>query len=191
MTRWSPRSPIRRRRIRGHAWILGAILLGLVPATATATVIRGQDVAEYTYAYDDCGFDVEVEGMFASPRSKARVGTGPDLGAFFGHDVYVRTETHTRVDTGGVLILTTRALLHEVSARQVDGTVFEFTRMDVGALTTVTDADGAVLAKDRGIVRMTYLLDTLGDETPGGTFLGVTSETFHGAFRADLCALFP
>jgi hypothetical protein len=188
--------PRQQAASRGRARTLAPLLAALagvltMAPIATGTVIRGEDISNYSYGYDDCGFTVEVVGQFSSPRSMARVGTGPDASAFFGHDRYTRHETHTRVGTGDFLEIDSHGLLHEVSAQRVEGDVFEFTIIDVGGLATVRDADGAVVARDRGSITTVYLLDTGGDAIPGGDFLGVLSESHRGRFGADLCALFP
>ena len=154
-----------------------------------AEVLRGSDIGHYTASYD-CGFVMDVAGTFSSPRSMARVGKHDEASAFFGHDNYEQVEVHTRRDTGDFIVLSLSGLLHDVQATRVSGSVFEFTRIDVGRF-TVTDSEGAVIYQERGQIRKTVLFDTLGDDTTGGIPLAVLSEDLRGYFPDggfDTCA---
>ena len=170
--------------------ILALPMSGLALGSASATVLHGSDVASYSGSYEDCGFIVDVVGEFSSEHSMARLGKGDAASAFFGHDTYTCRETHTRRDTGKVLILTDRALIHDVRAERVDGSVFQFTTDNVGQF-MVTTQDGSIVSRDGGHIRTTYLFDTRGDSTPGGDFIEFLSEEFNGHFGDfDLCAAF-
>ncbi|CAN5865158.1 hypothetical protein BH24ACT6_BH24ACT6_19340 [soil metagenome] len=159
---------MRRVGALGATMLLGTgLFVGLPARPATAEVIRGSDVGEYGFSYDDCGFTVDVEGLFSSPRSMARVGRGADTSVFFGHDNYTITETHTRRGSAATLTITVHGLLRDVQATPVSRSVFQFTMMDV-AHAEATDEIDAVLGRENGQIRRVVLFDTLGDETPGG-----------------------
>ena len=173
------------------AHALGLVMLVLVSVDpAGAKVLKGSDVGPYEFSYGDCGFSVDVDGLFSSPKSMARVGTGDRASAFFGHDNYTLTETHTRRDTGAVLVIVVHGLLREVRATLVNGSIFEFTMLDVPHV-EFRDADGVRLGRENGQIRRVFLFDTLGDDTPGGVFLESLSEDFRGHFgRFDICSAF-
>ena len=42
------------------------------------------------------------------------------------------------------------------------------TTIFVGQPILIRDMSGRVVSRDRGVIRVTYLWDTLGDDTPGG-----------------------
>ena len=44
----------------------------------------------------------------------------------------------------------------------------------------IEDSSGHVVVRDRGMIRQTFLFDTLGDGVPGGEFLSDTSTVVHG-----------
>jgi hypothetical protein len=52
--------------------------------------------------------------------------------------------------------------------------------VDAGQPFVIEDAEGNVVVRDRGVVRHTYLFDTLGDGEPGGEFIGETQAAVHG-----------
>lgn len=168
--------------------LAGAALVSGGLETAQATVLRGSDVATYGGSYDDCGFTVDVAGEFSSPKSKARVGKHDDATAFFGHDNYTRVEVHTRRDTGTRLLIHVDAVVHDIQATRVDGSVFRLTTTDVGK-SEIQTGDGTIVYRDSGQIRRVYLLDTLGDSTPGGVLLELLSEDFRGNFpEFDFCS---
>ncbi|MEA2579453.1 MAG: hypothetical protein QOE83_345 [Actinomycetota bacterium] len=182
-------NPVRRRR-RRHAPLVGALAVmvgALSVAPVAAEVIRGSDISPYRFSYDDCGFTVDVDGVFSSPHSMARVGRHKDASAFFGHDRYMLTETHTRRGTDTEVVIVAHGLLHDVRVTRISGSVFEFTMMDVAH--TELYADGTLLGREDGQIRRTFLFDTLGDETPGGEFVELLTERFSGRFGGiDTCA---
>lgn len=75
-------------------------------APAGATVVDSGDYSDsYSFSYDDCGFDVLVEGT-ASGHFRIRAGKGKLDSAFFVNDNYSYTETHTNADTGAFITIT-------------------------------------------------------------------------------------
>jgi len=49
----------------------------------------------------------------------------------------------------------------------------------------VEDPDGSVIVRDRGVIRRSYLFDTLGNGQPGGDFIEETQAVVHGRTRAS------
>jgi hypothetical protein len=182
--------PFRRHRRRPAPLVVALAVMvgGLSVAPAAAEVIRGSDISPYQFSYDDCGFTVDVDGLFSSPRSFARVGRGDDASAFFGHDGYDITETHARRGTDTEVVIDDFGLVHDIRATRVSGSVFEFTTMDVTHAELHAD-DGTLLGREDGQIRRTFLWDTLGDDTPGGVLVELLTERFIGRFGGiDICA---
>jgi len=89
-------------------------------------------------------------------------------------------EVHTNTETGNWFVVRGNALYHEIRGTQVEGNIYEFTSIEAGQPFVIEDSSGHVVVRDRGMIRQTFLFDTLGDGVPGGEFLGVTSTVVHG-----------
>jgi len=173
--------------------LLGAVLALVAASTAAATKYDGgQYAGEDAYSYDDCGFWVDVAVSF-SGTFHLRTGKGKDASAFFLHDNYAYREVHTRRDTGETFILRGNGVFQETKATRIEGNVFEFTSINAGQPFVVTDSDGNILVRDRGVIREVLQFDTLGDDTPGGEFVAAISFEWHGPHPGldfDGCGLF-
>jgi hypothetical protein len=170
--------------------VMIALLAIAGPASAT-TILREHYSGSDTFSYSDCGFEVAGVVEF-SGVAHIRVGTGKDLNAFFAHDNYRFREVHTRVSTGDFFVVSGNGMFQETRATRVSGSIFEFSAVNAGQVFTVTDSSGNVVVRDRGVVRETILFDTLGDDTPGGTFIESVSLEFggpHPGFDFDTCTL--
>lgn len=180
--------------------MIGAVLTGLLvlfvtlPAAAQATIAeRGRFEDTFTDSYEDCGFLVTVEGSVSS-QYRFRQGKGDLATAFFLRANYSWEEVHTA--NGRSITLRGHAVFNETRARQVDGTIFEFRSIEAGQPFAVYDADGKLVLRDRGVIRTTYLYDTLGDDVPGGIPGEVVDLQIagpHPGFDLDwsvICALF-
>jgi len=173
---------------------LCAVLMALLVATSSASAAvvghehySGEDSFTYT-----CGeVLVEVEVQF-SGVAHLRVGKGKFESAFFLHDNYTVSEVHT--SEFGTLFVHGNGLFQETRATPVPGfdSRFLFSSVNSGQVFTLTDVDGNVLARDRGTVRQTILFDTLGDNTPGGTFIADVDFELagpHPGFFFDICSV--
>lgn len=163
----------RSRRLRVAISALGAVTAILLAAVmpATAKVIeRGTYSGEYSFSYDDCGFWVDVEGVFGG-TAHIRVGTGSDATAFFGHDNFWYQEVATRRGTTDGFTITGSGLFQETRATRVDGSVFTFSSIEAGQPFVLVDDEGTLQIRDRGVIRRTILFDTQGDDVPGGEWL--------------------
>ena len=153
--------------------VAACVALGAAPAGATVYE-KGHYSGTDSFSYSHCGFPVDVAVEF-SGVFRVREGKGKNAGAFFGHDNYSYREVHTNRDTGAWFVITGDGLFNETKARRVEGTVFEFRAIDAGQPFTVTDSDGNVVLRDRGVVRSTILFDVGNDNVPGGTLIRETS----------------
>lgn len=166
---------------------VAATLLGAAPATATV-IDRETFVDEpYSFSHDDCGFQVDVEGTFSS-KDHLRVGKGKTDTAFFGFSNYSFVETQTNPATGAFVTVKASATFHEIKARRVEGSIFEFDQVEAGRF-RMYDSDGRLLAFDRGNVHVSLLFDTQGDDVPGGIFIEETGVDVHGPHIDNFCEL--
>jgi hypothetical protein len=170
----------RTRGLIGLAVAVGAAMVFLT-AQALATVVdRGFYSDEpYSFSYDDCGFEVSVEGE-ASGHFRIRAGKGKTETAFFASDNYSYTETHTNVETGAFLTIKGNAIFNEIKATRVEGNIFEFEAVEAGQPFKLYDADGNLVARDRGSIHHHALFDTQGDDVPGGIQLEELPPEVHG-----------
>jgi len=168
-----------------------AALLVTGPPAGAAIFERSVYANHYEFSYDGCGFPVDVAGD-VELRYRIRTGTGPDEGAFFQQERYSFTETQTNPETGAFLTIERHGLSNEVKATRVSGSVFEFVAIDAGQPFSLYDANGDLVLRDRGSIRLRVVFDTLGDDEPGGEVVTEFEPTLHGphpAFGADWCAI--
>jgi len=177
-----------RVRILTIAGIAAAVtVLGGAPAGATV-IDRETFVDEpYSFSHDDCGFQIDVEGTFSS-KDHLRVGKGKADTAFFGFSNYSFVETQTNPETGAFVTVKANATFHEIKARRVEGSIFEFDQVEAGRF-RMYDSDGGLVAFDRGNVHVSLLFDTQGDDVPGGIFIEETGVDVHGPHIDDYCDL--
>ena len=171
--------------------VAAAALAAAVAAPAAATVVEKGRFTDETYAYGyDCGFPVEVTGV-ASGNFRLREGKNDDATLFFSLDRVAFQEIHTNPETGAWFSFRGRFLEAEPTGRRVDGSVFEVRGIKAGPLAIVEDSSGALVTRERGVVRSTILFDTGGDDVPGGTFIEEVSLEFGGphASFGDLCSI--
>jgi hypothetical protein len=170
-----------------------ALLAAAVPAQATV-----QDHEHYSDAFSDdfeaCGFRLHLDGV-ASGNARNRVGKGDLDTAYFGLNNYEFTVKITNTANGRFYTEWGDAVVRDVSATHVSGSIFQFTTVESGRPYNLSDANGNVLLRDRGAIRSTYLFDTEGDHPPGGIELDLIEERVSGPhsrfFMSDeeFCAL--
>jgi hypothetical protein len=146
-----------------------AVMACAVPAQAT---VINKEHYSFSDSFADviCGVpvrhDVAGSGVF-----HVRVGKGDLASAFFGVDNYEATSTLTNEANGNVVRIEHNGVVVDTTATHVSGSIFRFTTINAGQPIRIRDMTGRVVARDRGVVRETYLFDTLGDDTPGGLYL--------------------
>jgi hypothetical protein len=146
---------------------MAALAFGAVPAGAQI-VERERFVDTWgPETYNDCGFEIEVEGR-ATGRVQIRRGKGKTASAFFAHVRYSFRETHTNTETGEWFVVRGHAVFNEVKATRVEGNIFKFVAIEAGQPFVIEDSAGRVVVRDRGVIRYSILFDTLGDDEPGG-----------------------
>ena len=170
---------------RGRSCWLAAALVAVAtfvlgaPTAGAQIIERGSFTEPFTFAYDDCGFPVQVTGEFTS-RYRIRQGKGKTASAFFLHDRFSYREVHTNLLTGRSFVVRGNGLFNEIRARRVSGNVFEFTAIEAGQPFVMEDSAGNVVLRDRGVIRYRILFDTLGDNVPGGELIHEFEPSVHG-----------
>jgi hypothetical protein len=168
--------------------ILATMLVLALAMPARATVIHHEHFS-FSDSFPDviCGVsvrhDVEVSGV-----GHVRVGKRDLTTAFFGMENYFGIGTLTNEANGNFVMVEHNGLLHDTKATLVSGSVFRFTTIESGQPIRIRDMTGRVVARDRGVIRETYLFDTLGDDTPGGLYLerlGLQVSGPHSIFFGD------
>lgn len=170
--------------------VAAVLVFGGAPAGATV-VESGRYSDSYSFSYDDCGFDVLVEGT-ASGHFRIRAGKGKTDSAFFVNDNFSYTETHTNPDTGAFLTIKGNAVFNEIRATRLEGNIFEFEAVEAGQPFAVYDSAGNLVLRDRGSIHFHALFDTGGDDVPGGEFLEDLGADVHGphpGFETDFCEI--
>jgi hypothetical protein len=170
--------------------VAAVVIFGTAPAGATI-VDRGTYTDAYSFGYNDCGFDVSVEGT-ASGHFLIRAGKGRRDTAFFLNDNYSYVETHTNVDTGAFFTVKANAIFHEIKATRLEGNLFEFEAVEAGQPFAIYDSDGKLVLRDRGSIHHRAIFDTLGDDVVGGEFIEDLEPDVNGphpGFESDLCTV--
>ena len=181
-----------RARIRNLAVLVAAAATALIvwAAPAGATVVdKGHYSGSYSESFDDCGFEVVVEGT-GSGHYRIRAGKRDTDTAFFLNDNYSYAETLTNPATGAFVTITAQAVFNEIRATPIGGSVFQFDAVEAGQPFTVYDADGNLVVRERGVIVHHVLFDTEGDDVPGGIeieYLGADVHGPHPAFDTEFC----
>lgn len=135
-----------------------AVVAAAPPATA-AVVDRGTYSDTYAYEYGECGYPVQVEGERSGRYvvRQDRDAAAPLLG-----DVYEYTEVHTRADTGERFVVRGHGTTRDVAVTGLGDGLVRVRSLDAGQPFVVADVDGRVVARDRGAISSTYVLDADG-----------------------------
>jgi dienelactone hydrolase len=171
---------------------LTALVVGVAPTPAGAEVVeQGQYSGTDSSSYGDCGYPVDVRVEF-SGHYRIRAGKKSEQSAFFLLDNYSYREVHTRRDTGEWFVVRANGVINEVGATRVEGSIFEFETLQAGQPFVVEDSSGNVVLRDRGAIQFRELIDTGGDDVPGGKsieFLGADVHGPHPGFFTDFCKI--
>jgi hypothetical protein len=143
-----------------------------------------------SFTEEICGLDVTIDVEFRGVLT-IRTVKDSDGQAFLAHNNYETVETITNPVTEQQLIITANGVFHEQRATHVSGNLWSFDVLDAGTL-TLTDLDGNRLLRERGVVKIRQLFDTLGDAQPGGELITEELLAIHGphADESTFCATF-
>ena len=149
-----------------------ATLVVMACATQAQATVIDKEHYSFSDSFPDviCGVPVRHDTV-ESGVAHVRVGKGDLASAFFGINNYRATSTLTNEANGNIVTIEHNGVVHDTKATHVSGSIFKFTTINAGQPFTIRDMTGRVVVRDRGVIRETYLFDTLGDATPGGLYL--------------------
>lgn len=180
-------------RTRSVAVLASLIVALSIPGAAQAGPPVDHDHGELAESgsFRDCGFRIKFD-LTATFHYLVREVRGSDGDAYLGQENFAFQNVLTNPATGAWFLVRGRGLFKELSARHVEGDIWEFTAHEVGQPFVVEDSDGNVILRDRGRITLRALFDTLGDGQPGGILLeeeitGVFGP--HPGLDADFCAI--
>jgi len=191
MTKWMTRA------LGGAAVLAGLLASGV--GTAGAKPLEREHYSfqdSDTFTDAECGEPITIDyaaqfsGLF-----KLKPGRASDPTPYV-FDNYSGVETYTNVANGETFTLLHQGLFKDQHIELVQGTVYRITAIETGRPVTGIAPDGTKINLDRGRIRYTFFVDTLGDADPGNdVFLGDAEEPDvagpHPVFigDADFCAL--
>lgn len=169
---------------------LGSVLAMASPASAAKPVERGHYSGTDAFDEEICGLDTHLETAFRG-HFITRPAKGSDQ-AFLAFNNYEFREVITLAGnpTGPYVTTHGNGVFVEQHATHLYGNVYEFEAIDAGSF-TLRDSTGKLLIRDRGVVKLTAVFDTLGDNMPGGVLISEDA-VFHGKFSEEdaFCAAF-
>jgi hypothetical protein len=168
-------------RIRALTVLATLLLAVSVPAGAQAAPpvehIHGEEAE--TGSFEECGLTIEFD-FTVTFHDVLREVPGSDGQAFLGHSNFKFRNVLTNAATGEWFVIRGHGLFKEMTARHVEGDIWEFTAHEAGQPFVVEDSDGNVVLRDRGLITRRVLFDTLGDHQPGGIVLEEEITGIHG-----------
>lgn len=168
--------------------LAASMVVGATPAAA-AVIEREHFSDTVDFSFSDCGFRLDVAG---TSRGTLLVRVDKTGQAFLIKDTFHYRNVFTNPATGQWFVQSGHGILKDIKATQVNGTIYEFTAIQAGQPSVIEDAEGNVILRDRGVVRRTYLFDTLGDGMPSGNVIeetGVVVRGPHPSRSENFCAI--
>jgi hypothetical protein len=175
---------------------LGALAVGLSSPVGAEPLEREHYSFEDSDNFTDveCGAPITIDyavqgsGVFLLKAGRA----GDPTPYFF--DNYSSVESFTNVANGKTATLVHQGVFKDVRIEHVEGTVYRFTAIETGRPVVALGPDGKKLIFDRGQIRYTSLIDTLGDaDLDNDVFLTDEGADVAGPhqifFGADFCDL--
>jgi hypothetical protein len=142
-----------------------------------------------SYDFDDCGplvhSEVSFSGVFML-KAPTRSGAPP---RYFDNYTYHEVMTAN----GRTLTVDGKALYKDLSTTLISGTTYRFVAQESGQPFVVRDDTGAVLFRDRGVLKMSFVVDTKGDNDLSndvfvdGSFEVLADRGSHQGFYIDFC----
>lgn len=170
---------------RGRRALRVATAVAIVAAVGFASTPVGSTVVERehyegmdSFVEDElCAFAIDIDVVYRG-LYQLRQGKGDRDQAYFLHDKVWFEETWSA--NGKHFVLSGNVLFKEIRATPLGDGLFEFRAIEAGQPFTVTDMDGNVVVRDRGVIRYTTVFDTLDDSQPGGEFVELVDISFAG-----------
>lgn len=175
---------------------VGALIAASLMALALAAPAYAKVLAGGSFSGTDSGIEC---GLFVRESTfsgwfTVKDATPATSGQFFYFTSRVQyTDVITNPNTGAFFTVSGSSLFKEVRAQLVEGSTFRYRTIQVGQPFVITDMDGNVVLRDRGLIEMSYVFDSRGDSAPGGVLLQdpIVSRVAgpHPGLNFDFCAL--
>jgi hypothetical protein len=190
MTKWMTRA------LGGAAVLAGLLASGVTTAGAEPLEHQRYSFQESdTFTDTECGAPITIDRVAEfSGLFKLKQGRAGDPTPYF-FDNYSGVETFTNVANGKTFTLLHQGLFKDQHIQLVEGTVYRITAIETGRPVTAIAPDGTKINLDRGRIRYTFFVDTLGDADPSNdVFLGDEEPDVAGPHPvfigdADFCDL--
>lgn len=182
-----------RGALRLRVLLIAAFTLAMAPTVSAAPIVRDHYRGVDTGTFDDCGFTIAFETTFAGVFMLKEGRRGDPMPYLF--DNYNVTEILTNVATGASMTITHNGLYKDLHITPVDGTIYQVVANETGQPFVVRDSAGNVVLRDRGLLRVTFQVDTLGDADLDndtfveGSFALLRDAGAHPAFYIDFCQI--
>ena len=152
---------------RAFAVALAATVAGLmlVLPAAAAPLVRELQSGGGIGSEELCGEDWSVESSFAGLFMLKAGRHGDPTPFYFNNESYRNVYTDPADPTRG-FIVSGHALFRDLSVTLVSGTVYRFESIQVGQPTVISSLDGRIVARDRGRLGFSFLVDTKGSSNP-------------------------
>ena len=159
----------------GAAVCAGAIVVAAAAPVSAKPITREHYSFQESDTFTDteCGNPITIDYTAAfSGLFKLKSGRHGDPTPYL-FDNYSSVETFTNVANDKTATVRHQGLFKDMRITHVEGTVYRFTAIEAGRPVVVFGPDGTKLIFDRGRIRFTFLVDTLGDaDISNDVFLG-------------------
>lgn len=181
-------------RAAATALTLGALCW--VTPTAQAAPPDGDTFTDtFTEVFEDCGIPLEATTTITGRFSIRPAPNDPSGVLVLSSQVSQYRTVVTNPATGQFVVETGHTVFRELRARHVEGNVYTFTAQQAGVPYVLTTSDGAVLLRDRGVIRFEATFDVLGgrhaysNTGPAEGHVIIHLGGPHPAMQADFCAV--
>lgn len=171
--------------------VLLIVAFTFAPSTSAAPLVREHYSGVDTGTFDDCGFTIAFETTFEGVFMLKEGRRGDPTPYLF--DNYNVTEVLTNVETGAWMTITHNGLYKDLQITHLEATTYQFVAMEAGQPFVVRDSEGNVVLRDRGLLQVTFQVDTLGDSDLendvfiDGSFELLRDAGAHPGFYIDFC----
>lgn len=146
-----------------------------------------------TFSFDDCGFTIDAETTFSGLFMLKEGKRGDPTPYYF--DNYQYETVYTNPETDAWFTQSGNGIFKDIKIVNLSGTLYRFEAVENGRPFEIRDSAGNLIIKDRGHLRVTFVVDTLGDtDLENDVFIEGTFELLaeggpHPGFFADFCDL--
>jgi hypothetical protein len=179
-----------KRHVIPAVTLVGLLMLAVAAPVQARPIEREHYSGTDSFDFDDCGFvihnEVTFEGVFMLKAPRADGAPPYYFDNYENHEVLSANGRWLTIDHQGIY--------KDLRITHVSGTIYQFVAQEAGQPFVIRDSDGNVLIRDRGLLRTTFQVDTLGDtDLENDVFIEDSWELLadhgrHPGFYFDFCA---